>query len=97
MQLIGLSDALFGWLGLANQNVTFLNQTIEKTNEMFENSPFIVNLDSTHNQLIQTKFSLDFIDSSSFNISVKAEEKFPYNLIEENSSLKSLAQEIKNN
>ena len=45
-----------------------------QTNEMFENSPFIVNLDSTHNQLIQTKFSLDFLDSSSFNISVRAEE-----------------------
>ena len=55
-----------------------------QTNEMFENSPFIVNLDSTHNQLIQTKFSIDFLDSSSFNISIRAEEIHPYNLIEEN-------------
>ncbi len=76
-----ITEKIIRELGLG---LSYFQHGFFQTNEMFENSPFIVHLDSTHNQLIQTKFSVDIIDSLSFNLSVKTEDKFPYNLIEEN-------------
>ena len=51
-----------------------------QTNEMFDNSPFIVSLDSNHNQLTATQFKIKIIDEKTFHLTVTAEDQFPYNL-----------------
>ena len=51
-----------------------------QTNELFDNSPFIVTLDSTHNQLTAIAFGISIIDEKSFNLTVSTEDQFPYNL-----------------
>jgi len=62
-----------------------------QTNEMFENSPFIVNIDSSHNQLLNNEFNIIFIDSTSFNITIEAKDQFPYDLIDEKFNKTQLA------
>ena len=47
---------------------------------MFENAPFVVTLDSTHNQLIGKEFKIKIIDENKFKLSIEVEDQFPYNL-----------------
>ena len=51
-----------------------------QTNELFDNSPFVVTIDSTHNQLTETQFEVTMVDHNSFRLSVSAKDQFPYNL-----------------
>ena len=51
-----------------------------QTNELFDNSPFIVTIDSTHCQLTGKEFGIKIIDKNTFNLTVSAEDQFPYNL-----------------
>ena len=65
-------------LGLSYYQHGFL-----KTNELFENSPFIVTFDSTHNQLTGTVFEIEILSENEFQLKTTTEDLFPYNLITE--------------
>ena len=62
--------------------ITYYQHGILQTNEMFDNSPFTVELDSNHNQLTNNRFRLTIIDENRFNLEVFAKDQFPYNLID---------------
>ena len=47
----------------------------------FKNSPFIVSIDSTKLQVTGTKYEIDFINSESFKLKLKANDKYAYNVI----------------
>ncbi len=52
-----------------------------QTNELFENSPFIVIVDSLHNQLTGVDFQITIINEQEFQLSITTKNQFPYNLI----------------
>ncbi|MEC7864038.1 MAG: polysaccharide biosynthesis tyrosine autokinase, partial [Bacteroidota bacterium] len=66
-----------------NLGLSYFQHGFFQTNQMFDNSPFIVTLDSTHNQLTETEFKITLIDDNSFNLTVSAEDQFPYNITRE--------------
>ena len=76
-----ITEKIIRELGLG---LSYFQHGFFQTNEMFENSPFTVIVDSSHNQLIQTKFAIKYIDSLRFNLAIKAEDIFPYDLINQN-------------
>jgi tyrosine-protein kinase Etk/Wzc len=51
-----------------------------QTNELFKNSPFIVSIDSLHNQLTGIDFQITIINKQEFQLSITAKDKFPYSL-----------------
>ena len=51
-----------------------------QTNELFDNSPFIVKIDSSHHQLTETEFKLTIVDENRFRLQVSTKDKFAYNL-----------------
>tara|TARA_B100000902_G_scaffold25426_1_gene30550 strand:+ start:3809 stop:6235 length:2427 start_codon:yes stop_codon:yes gene_type:complete len=53
------------------------------SNELFKNSPFNINVDSTHLQLTGVDFKVEIIDSNMFKLSVNAKDKNPYNIYTE--------------
>lgn len=54
-----------------------------QTNELFENSPITVELDSNHNQITGTTFKIEILNENEFKISATTDDLFPYNLITE--------------
>lgn len=63
--------------------ITYYQHSLLQTHEMFESSPFTVDIDSSNNQLTDNKFSIKILDKNSFNLSIVAEDQFPYDLITE--------------
>ncbi|MAU37092.1 MAG: hypothetical protein CMD14_06950 [Flavobacteriales bacterium] len=51
-----------------------------QTNELFDNSPFIVKIDSSHHQLTETEFKLTIVDENRFRLQVSTKDQFAYNL-----------------
>ncbi|MAW21760.1 MAG: hypothetical protein CMD16_05145 [Flavobacteriales bacterium] len=74
-----------------NLGLSYFQHGFFQTNEMFENSPFKVNLDSSHNQLTGIDFHVKNITENDFTLVVKAEDQFPYDLIEQKFNKKILA------
>mgnify|MGYP001495355008 CR=1 FL=1 len=74
-----------------NLGISYFQHGFFQTNEMFENSPFVVNLDSNHNQLTGVDFHVKNITENDFTLTVKAEDQFPYDLIEQKYNKKILA------
>ena len=60
--------------------LSYFQHGLFQTNELFENAPFTVTIDSTHNQLTAAVFGIDIIDENNFKLSVTANDQFPYNL-----------------
>ncbi|MAJ89657.1 MAG: hypothetical protein CMD08_00050 [Flavobacteriales bacterium] len=60
--------------------VSYFQHGFFQTNELFENSPFIVKIDSTHDQLTEIPFIINIIDSNKFKLEVSTNDQFPYNL-----------------
>jgi uncharacterized protein involved in exopolysaccharide biosynthesis len=54
-----------------------------QTNELFENSPITVKLDSNHNQITGTIFKIEILNENEFRVSATTDDLFPYNLITE--------------
>ena len=63
--------------------LSYFQHGIFQTNELFETSPFIVRIDSLHNQLTGIDFQITIIDDQKFQLSITTKDKFPYNLITE--------------
>ena len=63
-----------------NLGISYFQHGFLQTKEIFEKSPFIVYVDSTHNQLTGTKFEIEIIDNKSFNLNISSEGDFPYNI-----------------
>ena len=72
-----INEKVIEELGLG---LSYFQHGFFQTNELFENAPFIVQLDSTHSQIIETEFEVTIIDENSFNLTVSTEDQFPYNL-----------------
>jgi len=51
-----------------------------QTNELFENTPFKIIVDSSHVQLTGVEYELEIINENQFQLSVSAEDHFPCNL-----------------
>ena len=50
------------------------------TNELFNNSPFKVNIDSNHLQLTGIDFQINPLDSLEFTLVASTKDKYPYNI-----------------
>ncbi len=72
-----ITERVIEELGLG---LSYFQHGFFQTNELFDNSPFIVQIDSTHNQLTGTEFEISIIDDNSFKLNVSTRDKFPYNL-----------------
>ena len=60
--------------------LSYFQHGLFQTHELFENSPFIVILDSTHIQLTGVEFEVIIIDENSFKLSASTRDRHPYNL-----------------
>ena len=54
-----------------------------QTNELFENSPITVELDSNHNQITGTTFKIEILNEDEFRVLATTDDLFPYNLLTE--------------
>jgi tyrosine-protein kinase Etk/Wzc len=75
-----ITEKVIKELGLG---LSYFQHGFFQTNELFENAPFIVTLDSNHNQLTGTIFEIDVINENQFQLKTETEDLFPYNLITE--------------
>jgi len=73
-----ITEKVIEELGLG---LSYFQHGFLQTHEMFENAPFIVTLDSTHNQLTETEFEIFIKDENSFDLIVSAKDQYPFNLI----------------
>ena len=64
-----------------NLGISYFKKGFIISNELFKNSPFIVSIDSTKLQVTGTKYEIDFINSESFKLKLKANDKYAYNVI----------------
>ena len=51
-----------------------------QTNELYGTCPFVLRIDSSHNQLVSVEYEIDIINNNKFNLKIKAENVFPYNV-----------------
>jgi capsular exopolysaccharide synthesis family protein len=72
-----INEKVIEELGLG---LSYFQHGFFQTNELFDNSPFTVMIDSAHDQLTETEFEVTIIDDNSFRLSVSAKDQFPYNL-----------------
>ena len=70
---------------------SYYQHGIIQTNELFGNSPFKVNIDSSHIQLTGIDFQLVVINENEFTLTVSAADKFAYNIQKEKLHKTSLA------
>ena len=64
-----------------NLGISYFKKGFIISNELFKNSPFIVSIDSTKLQVTGAKYEIDFINSESFKLKLKANDKYAYNVI----------------
>ena len=64
-----------------NLGISYFKKGFIISNELFKNSPFIVSIDSTKLQVTGAKYEVDFINSESFKLKLKANDKYAYNVI----------------
>ena len=55
-----------------NLGISYFQHGFLQTKEIFEKSPFIVYVDSSHNQLTGKKFEIEIIDNNSFNLKISS-------------------------
>lgn len=63
-----------------NLGISYFKKGFIISNELFKNSPFIVSIDSTKLQVTGVKYEVDFINSESFKLKLKANDKYAYNV-----------------
>ena len=64
-----------------NLGISYFKKGFIISNELFKNNPFIVSIDSTKLQVTGAKYEVDFINSESFKLKLKANDKYAYNVI----------------
>ena len=67
-----------------NLGISYYQHGFLKTNELFENSPFKVEVDSSHLQLTGVNFHIIPLNNEEFTISISASNQFPYNILNKN-------------
>ena len=75
-----INERIVEELGLG---LSYFQHGFFQTNELFENSPFIVTIDSLHNQLTGVDFKINIINEQEFQLSITTKDQFPYNLVSE--------------
>lgn len=63
-----------------NLGISYFQHGFLQTNELFGNSPFIVNIDSSSLQLTEVDFQVIILNEDEFNLVVSVSDKFPYNI-----------------
>tara|TARA_B100002052_G_scaffold131625_1_gene120870 strand:- start:82501 stop:84861 length:2361 start_codon:yes stop_codon:yes gene_type:complete len=61
--------------------ISYFQHGILQTNELYETCPFVLRIDSSHNQLIGVDYAINIINENKFNLKVKAENVFPYDVL----------------
>ena len=51
--------------------ISYFKHGFFQTNELFNSSPFVVTIDSTHNQLVAIECKVKIIDNKKFNLKIK--------------------------
>ena len=64
-----------------NLGISYFKKGFIISNELFNNSPFIVSVDSTKLQVTGTKYEVDFVNEESFRLRFRAKDKYAYNVI----------------
>ena len=72
-----INERVIKELGLG---LSYFQHGFFQSNELFENTPFRVDLDSLHLQLTGVDYELEIINDKQYKISVEAEDHFPYNI-----------------
>ena len=60
--------------------ISYFQHGLIISNELFQNSPFKVNIDSSHLQLTGVDFYITFIDNNTFEIEINSNDQYPYNI-----------------
>ena len=60
--------------------VSYYQHGFLQSNELFQNTPFIVKVDSNYNQITNSEFRIKIIDDKKFNLSCKIKDQNTYNL-----------------
>ena len=63
--------------------ISYFQHGILQTNELYETCPFVLRIDSSHNQLIGVDYTINIINENKFNLKIKAENVFPYDVLNE--------------
>jgi len=64
-----------------NLGISYYQHGFLKTNELFGNSPFKVEVDSSHLQLTGINFHIIPLNNEEFRISISASNQYPYNIL----------------
>jgi len=60
--------------------VSYYQHGFLQSNELFQNTPFIVKVDSNHHQITNNEFRVKIIDKKSFNLTCSIDDEYTYNL-----------------
>ena len=60
--------------------ISYFQHGILQTNELYGTCPFVLRIDSSHNQLVSVEYEIDIINKNKFNLKIKAENVFPYSI-----------------
>tara|TARA_B110000459_G_scaffold167028_1_gene185390 strand:+ start:312 stop:1148 length:837 start_codon:yes stop_codon:yes gene_type:complete len=64
-----------------NLGISYYQHGFLKTNEIYGNSPFKVEVDSSHLQLTGVSFQINQLNNEEFTLSISASNQFPYNIL----------------
>jgi len=67
-----------------NLGISYYQHGFLQTNELFGNSPFKVEVDSSHLQLTEINFQIIPLNNEEFTLSTSASNQYPYNILNEN-------------
>ena len=67
-----------------NLGISYFQHGFLQTNELFGNSPFNVEIDSSHLQLTGVNFKLTPVNNEEFILSISASNEYPYNILSKN-------------
>jgi len=67
-----------------NLGISYYQHGFLQTNELFGNSPFKVEIDSSHLQLTEINFKLTPVNNEEFTLSISTNNQYPYNILSKN-------------
>ena len=77
-----------------NLGISYYQHGFLQTNELFGNSPFKVEVDSSHLQLTGVNFKIIPLNNEEFTLSISTSNEYPYNILNKNLE-KSLTSDIR--
>ena len=76
LKSFSLINQVIDELGLG---VSYYQHGFLQSNELFQNTPFIVKIDSNYNQISNNEFRIQVIDENTFNITSSIDDLYTYN------------------